>query len=142
MQSGGIITSDIEAAQIALWRGIQDGRTILRQILHRGPWPGIPCSLLGMVEYCATTKWHGDLVKRPTFVEAVQRVMQHKTANYVGGGRALDPESLSKPKSLNGYIMAHFQPDYPKPTYPEVFTDKAIIEFVTYSYDTPRPGMP
>lgn len=103
---------------------------------------GIPCSLLGMVEYCATTKWHGDLVKRPTFVEAIQRVMQHKTANYVGGGRALDPESLSKPKSLNGYIMAHFQPDYPKPTYPEVFTDKAIIEFVTYSYDTPRPGMP
>jgi len=103
---------------------------------------GIPCSLLGMMGYCKSTKWRGDLLGRPTFVEAVQKVMKHKTSSFVGGGRALGPEGAIKAKSLNAYIMAYFQPDYPNPVYPEVFTDRAIIEFVTYSYDTPRPGMP
>jgi len=102
---------------------------------------GIRCSPKGIVKYCKDTKWPGDLVGRPTFVEAVQRVLRHKIGGF-GGEQPISDAQIEKSNSQNGYIMAYFQPNYPEPTYPEVMTDEAIIRFVTYSYDTPRKGMP
>lgn len=102
---------------------------------------GIPCSINGMVKYCTDTRWCGDLIERPTFVEAVQKVLKHKTSGFCGT-RPIGEEQIAKCRSQNGYIMAHFQPNYPQPSYPDSFTDEAIIRFCTYSYDTPRAGMP
>jgi hypothetical protein len=112
---------------------------ILFLAAHKGS--GIPCSINGMVEYCETTKWCGDLIERPTFVEAVQKVLRHKVAGF-GGTRPIGEDQKAKCKSQNGYIMAYFQPNYPEPAYPDAFTDQEIIRFCTYSYDTPREGMP
>lgn len=102
---------------------------------------GIQCSPMGMVEYCKVTKWPGNLLSRPTFIEAVQKVLKHKMGGF-GGGRPISEAQVSKSKSQNAYIMAYFQPNYPEPTYPDAFTDEAILRFCTYSYDTPRKGMP